>query len=177
MRPYIPMRAERRWSEARAALLLVLGLAGCAAPPERRSDVPDFGEVKALFALGQDVQVINVRALDRLPISAAVLVLPGGDRIPAYSIDQQKNPSLSDHTRLGAPAGDAFGIGAGVPLLAGPGMPESTTVLIGQIASTALIRVPDMGEYREAWPQAKIEIHMGFPPEERVEFLPAPQPG
>jgi hypothetical protein len=170
-------RISRRFRPA-AALLAALGLvlAGCAAPPERRSDVPNYGEVKVLFELGQDVQVINVRSLDRLPITSAVLVLPDGDRVPAYSIDQIANPSFSNRLTLGGPSNDVTGIGAGAPMLAGPGMQAQTTRLIGQIASVGLIRVPDMGSYRQDWQSAKVEVHLGLAPDDRVELLPAPKP-
>jgi hypothetical protein len=173
----MPVSTRISASTTRALLLaLGLGLAACSAPPERRSDVPDYGEVKVLFALGQDVQVINIRALDRLPLTAAVLVLPSGERVPAYSIEQVNNPSFTNNVTLGGQSNDIAAIGAGAPMLAGPGMPEHTTKLIGQIASVGLIRVPDLASYRQEWQAAKIEIHLGLTPDARVEVLPAPQP-
>ena len=171
-------RAGRRLRPA-AALLLGLGLvlAACSAPPVRRADIPDYGEVKVLFELGQDVQVINVRSLDRLPITEAVLVLPDGERVPAYSIDHVDNPSFTNQLTLGGQSNDIAAIGAGAPSFAGPGLPAPRTKLIGQIASVGLIRVPDMETYRQDWKTAKVEIHMGQAPDDRVETLPAPQPG
>jgi hypothetical protein len=159
-----------------AALLLGLILAACGAPPERRSDVPEYGEVKVLFELGQDVQVINVRSLDRLPITSAELVMPDGERIPAYSLDQVNNPTYTNQLTLGGQPNDIAAIGVGVPRLAGPGQPAVTTRLIGQIASVGLIRVPDMEAYRQDWKTAKVEIHLGSPPDDRVEVRPAPEP-
>jgi hypothetical protein len=165
--------------DRRVTLLAALGfiLAACSAPPERRADVPDYGEVKVLFALGQDVQVINIRALDRLPITAAVLVLPDGERVAAYSIDHVANPSVTNRLTLGGPSNNVATLGSGPPTLAGPGLPAPTTTLIGQIASVGLIRVPDMETYRADWKTAKVEVHLGLAPDERVEVLPAPQPG
>jgi hypothetical protein len=179
MRVSTPIKADPAGGRRRLApaLLLGLALAGCAAPPVRRTDIPDFGEVKAVFALGQDIQVIEVRSLDRLPLTAVVLVLPDGQRVEAYSLDQQRNPSLSDRTSLATTSGFVTGVGGGVPLLTGPGMAQNTTTLIGQIASTALIRVPDLATYRASWSGAKIEAHMGFAPDDRLEILQAPQPG
>ena len=159
------------------AVLVLLVLAGCAAPPERASDVPEFGQVKVLFALGQDVQVINVRALDRLPITGATLILPSGERVPAYSIDQVNNPSFTNQMTLGGPQNAVFPIGAAPPTLAGPSVVPRKTVMIGQIASVGLIRVPDLAVYREVWQQSKVEVHMGTAPDDRVEVHPAPQPG
>ena len=179
MRVSTPLKAESPGVRGRLAAvpLLCLALAACAAPPVRRADIPDFGEVKAVFAQGQDIQVISVRALDRLPLTGAVLVLPDGERVEAYSIDQQKNPSLSDRTSLATTGSNVIGVGGGVPLLTGPGMAQSTTTLIGQIASTALIRLPDLAAYREIWSGSKVEAHLGFPPDQRTEILRAPQPG
>jgi hypothetical protein len=158
-------------------LILALGLASCAAPPARRVDVPEFGEIKVSFAVGQDVQVINVRALDRLPITSAVLELPTGERVPAYSIDRQTDPSFSNQITLGAPTSDVVNVGGAVPFLAGPGLPQVTTRLIGQIASVGLIRIPDLAAYREQWPKSRILVHMGLAPDDREEALAAPQPG
>jgi hypothetical protein len=163
-------------------LIVLLGialsapLAGCSAPPVTPSDYPNFGEVKASFAAGQDVQAITIRALDRLPLTAAVLVLPTGDRIIADSLDQLRDPKLSNQMGLGAPSGDVLAVGGFMPRLTGPGQPEATTQFIGQIASVALIHIPDLAAYKEQYPAAKIEIRLGFAPDERVETLPAPQP-
>jgi hypothetical protein len=173
------MRVLTRPCSRSAALLLTLGfaLASCGAPPVRRADVPDFGEVKVLFAVGQDEQIIHVRALDRLAIASATLILPGGERIPADSIEQLKNPSFSDRTSLGAPSSDVEAVGGGVPLLTGPGMAQTTTTFIGQIASVAQIRVPDLREYRQIWQGAKVEVQLGIDPSDRrTELLPAPSP-
>jgi len=183
MRVSIHMCADPRAVRFRAravagAVLLALGLslAACAAPAVQRNDVPNFGEVKVLFELGQDVQVINIRSLDRLAITAATLILPTGERVDAYSIDHVMNPTFSNNITLGASQSDVIGIGAGVPRIAGPGVPENKTVLIGQIASVGLIRVPDLSVYRQDWQKSKIEVHMGSAPDDRVEILAAPQP-
>ncbi|MEI9982270.1 MAG: hypothetical protein WDN69_03060 [Aliidongia sp.] len=167
----------RRRSGVSILLALGLALAACSAPPVRQADVPNYGEIKVLFDLGQDVQVINVRALDRLPITAATLVLATGERVPAYSIDQIANPTFTNTITLGAPQSDIASIGGGPPALAGSGRPENKTTLIGQIASVGLIRVPDLPSYRQDWQSAKIEVHMGLAPDDRVEILAAPQPG
>ena len=170
-------RPRTRLARTRAALLLAVGLvlAACGAPPVRPADVPNYGEVKVLFAVGQDEQVIHVRALDRLAIAGATLILPDGDRIPAYSIEQLKNPSFSDRSSLGAPTSDVTAVGGSVPLLTGPGVAQTTTTFIGQIASVALIRVPDLRLYRQIWQDAKVEVQLGVDPSDRrTELLPAP---
>lgn len=163
-------------AELPVILLLGLVLAGCSAPPVTPADYPNFGEVKASFAAGQDIQAITIRSLDRLPLTSAVLVLPTGDRVPADSLDQLRDPKLSNQMGLGAPSGDVAAIGGFMPRLTGPGQPQATTQFIGQIASVALIHLPDLAVYKEQYPAAKIEIRLGFAPDERVETLPAPQP-
>jgi hypothetical protein len=177
--PSLLMFTRTRMSRS-AALLVLLGvlLDGCNAPPVSLADVPQFGEVKTLFLVGQDVQVINVRALDRLAITAADLVLPDGTRVPAYSIDSRRNPTISrwaQGDRAFAGSSDVIGVG-GISLPPNAGAPEESTVFLGQIASAALIRVPELAAYRLVWQQAKVEVRLGLGEDRRVEKLSAPPP-
>jgi hypothetical protein len=139
-------------------LAAVLALAGCAAPPVSSATAPRFGEVMARFVTGQDVDVIEVRALETSAIRAAVLVLPEGTRVPAEQIDAEASPSLPDQF---APA---------------VGRASSSTTLIGQIASVALVRLPDAQAYRAEWKSAVIEVVLGDGPGRIAERLAAPPP-
>jgi hypothetical protein len=175
MRGFPLIKAELRRGR-RLVLLLGLALAACSAPPVTPSDYPSFGEVKAGFAAGQDIQAITIRSLDRLPLTSAVLVLPTGERVPADSLDQLRDPKVSNQMGLGAISGDVAVVGGFMPRLTGPGQPQGTTQFIGQIASVALIHIPNLATYKEQYPAARIEVHLGFAPDDRVETLPAPQP-
>jgi len=145
---------------ARPILLLAVlaGLAGCMAPPVSSSTAPRFGEVKARFVSGQDVDVIEVRALETSAIRSATLVLADGTRVPAEQIDADASPTLPD---LFAPA---------------VGRASSSTTLVGQIASVALVRLSDAQAYRLGWKDAAIEVVLGDGAGRITERLAAPPP-
>lgn len=136
----------------------LLGLAGCTAPPVSPDTAPRFGEVKARFVTGRDVDVIEVRALEASAIRSATLVMADGTRVPAEQIDAQDSPDL--------PPG----------IINSVGLATSTTTLVGQIASVALIRLPDPPAYRQAWKSAAIEVTLGDGPGRITERLVAPPP-
>lgn len=140
------------------ALTALLGLAACAAPAVPGDLAPRFGEVKARFVTGRDVDVIEVRALETVAIRAAVLVMPDGSRVAAEQIDAEGSPSLA--------SGPTTGIGLG----------SASTTLVGQVASAALIRLPDPPAYRQAWKNALIEVTLGDGAGRVIERVAAPSP-
>ncbi|GGF39852.1 hypothetical protein GCM10011611_52810 [Aliidongia dinghuensis] len=140
------------------ALMSLTVLAACTAPAVPSGLAPRFGEVKARFVTGRDVDVIEVRALESSAIRTATLVMPDGTRVEAEQIDGTPSPSL--------PTAPTAGIGLGA---------ESTT-LVGQVASAALIRLPDPPAYRQAWKAAVIDVTIGDGAGRRAERLAAPPP-
>jgi hypothetical protein len=138
-----------------------LSLAGCAAPPVSPDTAPHFGEVKARFVTGQDVDVIEVRSLEVSAMRSATLVMADGTRVPSEQIDTDNAPQF-----------------AAPPILPIVGVTSSTTTLVGQIASVTLIRLPDPPAYRKAWQTAKIEVVLGDGAEQirETEAAPAPPP-
>lgn len=148
----------RRPDLRRIVLAALLGLAACASPAVPSDLAPRFGEVKARFVTGRDVDVIEVRALDTMAIRAATLVMPDGSRVPSEQIDAEGSPSL--------PGGPINGIGLG----------SSSTTLVGQVASAALIRLPDPPAYRQAWKSALIEVTLGDGAGRVAERVAAPPP-
>lgn len=152
---------------------LALLLAGCAGPAVAP---PQLGEVDAHFWQGRDDQVIEIRALDRLALQAAALVLPDGRRIEAYAIETEANPpagSLGGLTAAGIPPSGSLNPGTAGAM---PGGIEDRTTLIGTIASSALIRVPDMIAYRQVFEQARIEVRLGDAQDHDLRTLKAPAP-
>jgi hypothetical protein len=139
-------------------LAMLLGLAACAAPPVSSSTAPRFGEVKARFVTGQDVDVIEVRALGTSAIRSATLVMPDGTRVPAEQIDAEASP------RLPGPVG------------LDTGLASSSVTLVGQIASVALVRLPDPPAYRATWKDAAIEVVLGDGADRTQQRLAAPPP-
>lgn len=142
----------------RIALAALLGLAACTAPPVPADLAPRFGEVKARFVTGQDINVIEVRALETSAIRAATLIMPDGTKVPAEQIDAEGSPNL--------PTGPTTGIGLG----------STSATLVGQVASAALIRLPDPPAYRQAWKSAHIEVTLGDDAGRYTERLAAPPP-
>jgi hypothetical protein len=175
------MFTETRRLAARAAGLALTGLVllGCNAPPVSVADYPSFGEVKVLFIKGQSDQRITVRALDRLAITSAELVAPDGSRIEASSIDAVPNPTIAPYGQGDAAfsgiAGQVQAVGS-LPMPSNPGAPTTTTVLVGQTVSVALIDVPELPVYNENWRQSKVVVRLGIGDETRTETLPAPAP-
>ncbi len=139
-------------------LAALLGLAGCAAPPVSSETAPRFGEVRARFVTVRDVDVIEVRALDTQAIRAVTLALRDGTRVPAEQIDADPSPTLPG------------------PLMTGVGLASSSTTLVGQIASVALVRLPDPPAYRLGWKNAVIEVVLGDGSGRIDQRLAAPPP-
>lgn len=139
-------------------LSVVLALACCTAPPVSPEDAPRFGEVKARFVTGRDVDVIEVRALESQPLRRVVLVMPDGTRVPSDSIDADASPRL--------PGAVTSGIG----------LTQTTTTLVGQIASVALVHLPDPTAYRLGWNKAAIEVVLGDGADRIQQRLAAPAP-
>jgi hypothetical protein len=144
-----------------AALFAALLLASCAGAdisPQSRTET-----LTARFERGGLVDVIVVTAIDRLPLRSAVLVVPEGERTPAYSLDLTNSPVDQP------PLGEAV-------LMATPGSLRPVT-RINAILSVARIRLPDPVNYGNIWRQSRIELHFGDPGGgERDMTLPAPAP-
>jgi hypothetical protein len=140
---------------ALAALLLLAGCGGV----EENGLTP--GTLAARFVPGGLADVIVVTSVDRLPLRAAALVTPDGERVPAYSIDVDPHPATA---RV---PGEAT-------LLSAPGAPRQSA-WINTMASTALIRLPDPVQYAKNWRRARIELRLGDPGSgEREVTLAAP---
>ena len=144
----------------RALVLALLLLAGCA-DEESGGGPPE--SVTAGFEPGGLSDVIVVSATDRLPLRSAVLVGPGDERLPAYSLDVTSSPIQP------IPLGEA-------QLMLTPGMPRQATRL-GAMVSRALIRPADPSQYAANWRAEHIELRLGDPgSEQRTETLAAPPP-
>jgi hypothetical protein len=129
---------------ALAALML---LGACAGASEENALTP--GTITARFIAGGLANVIVVNTVDRLPLRRAVLVLPDGERVPAYSIDVDPRPAVEQ-------------IPGEATLLATPGAPRRSA-WVNTMASTALIQLPDPAQYAKNWRNSRIELRLGDP--------------
>lgn len=149
--------------------LIAVFLAGCApaAPPPSLS-----------AGLLPDGATIEIRARDRLPLTAARLVLPDGTAVVA---DRLSAPAPGAHASdgrpsvgVGASGGSSSGIGTAmvfsVPFDWLSGGPRA-----GLVDSAARIAIPDPATWPDVASRAKLQLDFGRPPGEtrRVE-MPAP---
>jgi hypothetical protein len=165
-----------------AALLMTALLTACGAE-SGLSPLPT-DQVRARFPPGGVVDVIEVDAVDRLPLRTAELVAPDGQATPAFYLHVNPSPTVTFYQRFAdSPyGGTTFGTGdlaAGVPFPADlAGAPQGNEKLLAMV-STASIRLPDEVEYRRNWRSYRIFLSFGDPPGEvarRVLSAPEPPP-
>jgi hypothetical protein len=162
------------------ALLMTALLTACGAE-SGLSPLPT-DQVRARFPPGGVVDVIEVDAVDRLPLRTAELVAPDGQATPAFYLHVNPSPTVTFYQRFAdSPYGDTtFGTGdlaAGVPFPADlAGAPQGSEKLLAMV-STASIRLPDEVEYRRDWRSYRIFLSFGdLPGEVERRVLPAPEP-
>ena len=164
------------------AILTFILVAACAddgLPP-----LPD-DQIRVRFPAGGVVDVIEVDAVNRLPLRKAELIAPDGLATPASYLNVKPSPSVTTYQVLpNAPyAGGVFGtgnIGAGSALsdLTGGASQQRATFLA--MVSNASIPLPDPVEYRRDWQSYRIRLSFGDPPgeiETQEVAAPAPPPG
>ena len=142
-------------------------------------------QVHVRFPAGGVVDVIEVDAVNRLPLRKAELIAPDGMATPATYLNVNSSPSVTSYPALPnrAYAGDIFGVGnsaAGVPLSAlTGGAPQQSAAFFAMFAS-ASIPLPDPVEYRRDWQSYRIRLSFGDAPgevETREVDAPEPPPG
>jgi hypothetical protein len=141
-------------------------------------------EIRVRFPAGGVVDVIEVNAVNRLPLRKVELIAADGQATPAAYLNVNPSPSVTSYQGLsnGPYAGDVFGIGtiAGTPptALTG-GAPQQRTTFLAMI-STATIPLPDPVEYRRDWQSYRVRLSFGDAPgevETRDVDAPEPPPG
>jgi hypothetical protein len=164
-----------------AAALLMTALLTACGPDTGLSPLPT-DEVRARFPPGGVVDVIEVDAVDRLPLRTAELIAPDGEATPAYYLHVNPSPSVTYYQRFPESTfgGTTFGTGdlaAGVPFPADlAGAPQGTATLLAMV-STASIRLPDEVAYRREWRSYRIFLSFGDVAGEAARrVLRAPEP-
>ena len=160
-------------------VLITVVLAACA-----DSGLPPLptDQIRARFPPGGVVDVIEVDAVDRLPLRKVELIAPDGQATPASYLNVNPSPSVtSDQAFPNGPyAGNAFGVGniaAGVPPPALTGGATQQRVAFLAMVSTASIPLPDPVEYRRDWRGYRIRLGFGdLPGEVESRELAAPEP-
>ncbi|HYZ40275.1 MAG TPA: hypothetical protein VE687_06570 [Stellaceae bacterium] len=162
------------------SVLLLALLTACAAA-SGLSPLPTE-QVRARFPPGGVVNVIEIDAVDRLPLRTAELVAPDGQTTSASYLHVNPSPDVTFYQRrIDSPyEGNVFGIGniaPGMPIPADvTGAPQASGRLLA-MASTASIPVPDEVAYRRDWRSYRIFLSFGdVAGEAQRRVLPAPEP-
>jgi hypothetical protein len=163
-----------------ASLLTFFLLVGCA-EESGLAQLP-VDQIRARFPPGRVVDVIEVEAVNRLPLRSAELIAPDGQTTPASYLNVTPSPSVTYYQEFSdAPyAGSPFTIGnltSGAPLSNGiAGTPQGRTQLLAMV-STASIPLPDEIGYRRDWRSYRIFLSFGdFASEVERRVLAAPEP-
>jgi len=139
-------------------------------------------QVRARFPTGGVVDVIEVDAVNRLPLRSAELIANDGRTTPASSLNANPAPAVTFTQQLGSSSyiGNNFGaanIASGAPLPAGLGGATQSRAELLAIVSSASIPLPDPVEYRRDWRRYRIQLRFGDPPDEiDTREIPAPEP-
>ena len=139
-------------------------------------------QIRVSFPPGGVVDIIEVDAVNRLPLRKAELIAPDGPATPASYLNVKSSPSVTSYQVLpNAPyPGAAFGVGniaAGVPLPASTGgAPQQQAAFLAMV-SNASIPLPDPVEYRRDWQSYRVRLSFGDPPGEvETQEVAAPPP-
>jgi len=145
--------------------------------------VPLAGDqIHVRFPAGSVVDVIEVDAVNRLPLRKAELIATDGQTTPASYLNVNPSPSVTSYQGLpnGPYAGNAFGVGniaAGVPSFATTGGATQQRATFLAMVSTASIPLPDPVEYRRDWRSYRVRVTFGDEPGEvEIREVDAPEP-
>jgi hypothetical protein len=163
-------------------ILIVILLAACVGDGQ----APLAGDqIHVRLPAGGVVDVVEIDAVNRLPLRKAELIAADGQATPATYLNVNPSPSVTSYQGLsnGPYAGDTFGVGniaAGVPSFATTGgAPQQRATFLAMV-STASIPLPDPVEYRRDWRSYRVRLSFGDPPgevETREVDAPEPPPG
>ena len=148
----------------RPSLLVALLLAACA------SSEPSPNTAQTEFI--RDTNVIQVKVSDIQPATAALLIAPNGQTLPAAGINVVRTPytSYNPPPSVGIGVGGfsghvGTGLGLGLPL-GGPTPAYSSDQFVTSIA------FPAPADYAQNWAQYRVQVQLGS----RNLTLPAPSP-
>ncbi len=131
---------------------------------------------------------VRVQVTDPQPVTRVELAGPDGRIYLAHQIDRERltrqgggyygQPTIG--VGVGGGSGGCCWNGSGVGVGLGFGFPlgdaRQTDDRPAGVASTALVRVPDMTAYRAQWQQWKVRVYLGEGANERMVEVAAPQP-
>lgn len=170
----------RRLLQIVLPLALLAGCEGGAAPPSALSG--PAAQLRASFPPRGLVDTIEIDAIERLPLRAAVLIAPDGTTTPATYINTDTNPRLATgQWAAGNAWQDAITGNSALAALTQPNIPAGTAPHGEQqllaVVSTADITLPDPVAYRRDWQHYRIRLTFGTAPGEvETQEIAAPAP-
>jgi hypothetical protein len=161
------------------AIMTIVLLAACA---DDGSSPLASDQVRARFAPGGVVDVVEVDVVNRLPLRKAELVAPDGQATPAAYLNVNPSPSITSYEEFPNDpyAGHALGVGniasgMSLPPVTG-GAPQQRAMFLVMISS-ASIPLPDPVEYRRDWRNYRIRLSFGDAPDGvETREVDAPEP-
>ena len=139
-------------------------------------------QIRVSFPPGGVVDVIEVDAVNRLPLRKAELVAPDGQATAAVYLNVKPSPSVTSYQALPNPPYPEWSLGVGniaggVPLpVSTGGAPQQQAALLAMV-SNASIPLPDPVAYGRDWRSYRIRLSFGDPPGEvETRELDAPEP-
>jgi len=139
-------------------------------------------QIQAGFPPGGVVDVIQINAINRLPLRTAELIAPDGQATPASYLTVNPSPSVTSYQQFPSRPypGSGFDVGAitaAAPTAPLTGAAPQQRVTFLKMVARASIPLPDPVEYRRDWQNYRIRLSFGNPPgETEIQELAAPEP-
>ena len=139
-------------------------------------------QIQAGFPPGGVVDVIQVNAINRLPLRTAELIAPDGHATPASYLTVNPAPSFTSYQQFPNRLYPGSGFDVGMITAAAPATPLTGSapqqrVTFFKMVANASIPLPDPVEYRREWRSYRIRLTFGTAPAEtEVEEVAAPEP-
>jgi len=139
-------------------------------------------QIQAGFPPGGVVDVIQINAINRLPLRTAELIAPDGQPTTASYLTVNPSPNVTSYQQFPNrpyPESD-FGVSSVtgvVPTAPLTGSAPQQRVTFLKMVANASIPLPDPVEYRRDWRNYRIRLTFGTPPgETETEEVAAPEP-
>jgi hypothetical protein len=161
------------------SILIFGALAACA-----DSGLPALpgDQIQTGFPPGGVIDVIQVNAINRLPLRTAELIAPDGQATPASYLTVNPAPSVASYQAFPNRPYPGSGFDVGTITAAAPAAPLTGSapqqrVTFLKMVANASIPLPDSVEYRREWRSYRIRLTFGTPPgETETQEVAAPEP-
>jgi hypothetical protein len=161
--------------------VLLFALVSCGGDPAPPPG-PPASSAQIRVGFGGLVDTIEIAAIERLPLRAAVLVAPDGSATPSGPITVDDSPRFATGQWAASNTWKDPVTGDDALSALNLRQPQAGAALRGQeqilaMASNTQIRLPDPVAYRRDWASYRIRLTFGTQPNQlETQELPAPAP-